>query len=103
LDKKAILKRIIKENGDCTWINRESVDVCRYCPLSHNHAGQFISCLELIAGYEINSGLNTMSEETLNKLYLKSAIERLESMEIEDMLRGTDGYGPSDTDSGKDS
>ena len=103
MDKKTILKRIIKENGDCEWINKEPIDVCQHCPMSYNHAGQFVSCLELIAGFEINSSPNTMTQATLNKLYLKSAIEKLESMEIEDMIRGTDGYGPPDTDSGKDS
>lgn len=101
MDKKAILKRIIEEQGNCDWIEKVPVDICKLCPMAINKDGTFTSCLYVVFGARFDP--RNMVGSDLHKAYRDKAIELLENLEIEDMLRGEDGYYAADSDTREDS
>lgn len=70
-----ILKKIIDENGSCTWIGNAS-DICRSCPF-----GGDISCVNVVT---------SLIGEVTNADYLEAAKKMLAKIEAERIILGGD-------------
>lgn len=76
-----ILKRIVKEDGSCSWAGP---DECVQCPLSRlkmGSNGQWTNCIEAI-------GVDGLSEEEADKKYKEAALRKLLDMQLEETLEG---------------
>lgn len=92
MDKREILQRIIDDGGDCEALHaRSQLYLCKTCPMSklkQRPDGTYLSCYDSL----ITSGLD--SETTINDgllvedIYLAKALELLQDIMIEDMLKG---------------
>jgi hypothetical protein len=90
MDKREILQRIIDDGGDCEALHARSLfHLCKSCPLSklkQRPDGTYLSCWDAIV---IQGGDRTLEDHRFaEELYLEKALEVLQDIMIEDMLRG---------------
>jgi hypothetical protein len=80
MNKKQILEKIIKEDGNCTWSNPS---ICKNCPLGQlklNEKNEYMNCIEAV-------GVDGLSEEEADIKYLDAAQKALLSLEIHEILK----------------
>ena len=85
MNEVEILKKIIEEDGSCTW-SRPAI--CKNCPLSklkQKDNGDFYSCIEAL-------GVQDLTEEQADAQYKKVA-ERLLLDETVDAILGDNSNG----------
>jgi len=96
MDKREILQKIIDDGGDCEALHARSLlYLCKSCPLSklkQRSDGTYLSCWDAIV---VGEDDYRFAEE----LYLDKALEVLQDIMVEDMLRGE----PLDTNKRRDS
>lgn len=79
MDKMHILKKIIQEDGSCTWANPS---VCAQCPLSKvkkRDNGDYYSCIEAL-------GVQDLTEEQADARYKEVATRLLLDETIDAIL-----------------
>lgn len=79
MNPKAILEKIIQEEGSCTWA---SATVCNNCPLGKIARGDgkgFMSCVEAI-------NIDGLSEEEADKKYKEAALDKLADLSMENII-----------------
>lgn len=85
MNKIDILKRIVAEDGSCTW---SCESICQQCPLSKvrlKDDGNYYSCIEAL-------GVQDLTEEEADKKY-KEVAERLLLDETIEAILGEDSNG----------
>jgi hypothetical protein len=86
MDKRDILQSIIDHEGCCVHLTDADISVCDRCPLSklelRNDGSGYKSCYAVV----VHKPAHTVRE--LDSFYKKKAIEVLQDIVIEDMLRG---------------
>lgn len=90
MDKREILQRIIDDGGDCEALHARSLfHLCKSCPLSklkQRPDGTYLSCWDAIVISEGQPGAE--DHRFAEELYLDKALEVLQDIVVEDMLRG---------------
>lgn len=79
MDSKQILEKIIQEEGNCCWSNK---NICKKCPLSKLKKkldGTYYSCIEA-------TGIENLTEEVADSKYKEIAERLLLDQTIEDLL-----------------
>lgn len=93
MDKREILQQIIDDGGDCEALHARSLlYLCKTCPMSklkQRPDGTYLSCWEsLIVSEGIASATTTNDGLYAEDVYLAKALELLQDIMIEDMLKG---------------
>lgn len=80
MDKNEILQRIINEEGNCSWANK---NVCAQCPLSRlikrPDGKNYYSCVEAV-------GASDLTEEEADARYKEIATRLLMDEAIDELL-----------------
>lgn len=102
---KYILQKIIENNGSCSWIKLEKldVDICQKCPfnkLDKKDEINFLSCFEAVSRLREES-----TDDGLDPLYKTIATYLLTDLIIEEILKEAEvdgNYHEQERDSRKD-
>lgn len=76
MDAVAILEKIIKEDGSCSWANPSICRNCAFGNLESPDSGKKISCVEAL-------NVDGLSEADADAKYKSAAIDKLASLLIE--------------------
>lgn len=89
MDKREILQKIIDDGGDCEALHaRTQIYLCKTCPmakLKQRPDGTYLSCWDSLI---IQDGTKPDDYRFAEEIYYAKALELLQDIIIEDMLKG---------------
>lgn len=80
MDNTSILRKIVQENGNCSWSREHICAVCPLAKLKKKEDGSYFSCLEALKAHDL-------TEEEADLIY-KDVAERLLLDETIDAILG---------------
>lgn len=95
MNKYEILQNIINSGGDCEALHAlTQIHLCRVCPMSklqQRPDGTYLSCWASLIKNTFATETTEQYRDYTRKIYYEKAIELMQDILIEDMLKGEAG------------